>query len=163
MLVDDKIKSEILKMVPYGLYVVTCISKDGKTQNAFTGSWLSQVSFKPPLIMIGSQKDSLSTKLILESGKFLVNFVDESQSDIVKHFFKPAHSNDDKLSNHSWIVSEKTNCSILEEGLAYLECIVKESYTPGDHSVIIGEIIGAKILRQASPLQMRHTSWHYAG
>ncbi|MHA1984996.1 MAG: flavin reductase family protein [Candidatus Hodarchaeales archaeon] len=160
---DDKQKKELLKMVPYGLYVITAISKDRKTKNGFSGSWLSQVSFKPPLIMIGSQKDSLSTKLILESEKFVINFVDETQSDIVKHFFKSAHTTGDKLSEHEWKVGEKTGCPILKDGLGYFECEVREKSIPGDHAIIIGEIVNVQQLRQGPALHMRHTPWNYSG
>jgi flavin reductase (DIM6/NTAB) family NADH-FMN oxidoreductase RutF len=160
---DDKQKKELLKMIPYGLYVITAISQDEKTKNGFSGSWLSQVSFKPPLIMIGSQKDSLSTKLILESKKFVINFVDESQSEIVKHFFKSAHTTNDKLSEHEWKVGKKTGCPILKDGLGYFECEVREKLIPGDHAIIIGEIVNAEQLGQGSALHMRHTPWNYNG
>ncbi|MFW9927881.1 MAG: flavin reductase family protein [Candidatus Thorarchaeota archaeon] len=159
---DNKIKAKILKYIPYGLYVVTSISSDQLMKNAFSASWLTQISFKPPLLALASQEDSLSTKLILDSKKFVVNFVDESQSDIIKYFFTPAHKKD-KISDHHWSFGKHTGCPILDEGLAYLECLVRDSIALGDHTLIIGEIIDAVSLREGEPLHIRHTPWSYSG
>ena len=152
---DEKAKKNILKMIPYGLYVITTKG------NAFSASWLSQCSFKPPLVMVGSQRESNSTKMILETKRFAINFVDKSQADIVKHFFKPAHLVGDKLSGYELMISN--NIPILKVSLAYLECEVRDRLTIGDHTVIIAEIVSATQLREGEPLHLRDTNWSYSG
>ncbi len=43
-------------MIPYGLYVLA--SRDGDNYGAGTINWVTQTSFKPPLVAMGVKKDS---------------------------------------------------------------------------------------------------------
>jgi flavin reductase (DIM6/NTAB) family NADH-FMN oxidoreductase RutF len=47
--VDSQIKKQTLRLLNYGLYVVTAADKDGVAAGSV--NWLSQVSFQPPLVM----------------------------------------------------------------------------------------------------------------
>ena len=49
-------KKTTLLMIPYGLYVLA--AKDGETVNAGTINWVTQTSFKPPLVAMGVKTDS---------------------------------------------------------------------------------------------------------
>jgi flavin reductase (DIM6/NTAB) family NADH-FMN oxidoreductase RutF len=53
---DEETKREVLRMIHYGLYVITV--KDNQDIAAGTINWLSQASFKPPLVMVGIKADS---------------------------------------------------------------------------------------------------------
>jgi len=44
-------------MIPYGLYVITLENKDGRI-SAGTVNWVTQASFKPPLVSVGVKADS---------------------------------------------------------------------------------------------------------
>ena len=44
-------------MIPYGLYVMTAKDKDGRILDA-TVNWITQASFKPPLVAVGVKADS---------------------------------------------------------------------------------------------------------
>ena len=153
-------RKKILNQIPYGLYIIT--SRSGNESNAFSGSWLSQSSFKPPMIMIASQKDSKSTKLMLKSGFFAVNFVDKSQSAMIKFFFKPAHKVE-KLKEYKSNPSKISGCPIFEEVLAYLDCKIVHKFIHGDHTVIVGEIVDAEVFREGKSLLISDTKWSYSG
>jgi flavin reductase (DIM6/NTAB) family NADH-FMN oxidoreductase RutF len=53
---DEKAKKHALRMIPYGLYVLTARTPDGV--NAATVSWLSQASFDPPRVVAALRNDS---------------------------------------------------------------------------------------------------------
>ena len=53
---DQDAKKTALRMIPYGMYVLT--SKDGKDVSAATVNWLTQTSFAPPLVAMGVKGDS---------------------------------------------------------------------------------------------------------
>lgn len=163
---DEHQKRTILRMIPYGLYVVTSKSNENNNSCAFTASLLSQASFKPPLIVMASQADSMSTNVILKNRKFAINFVDKNQQELVKFFFKPTHIIGDKLgdeSHYEWFSAPRTGSPILKNALAYLECELRKELILGDHTILVGEIINAVILREGEPLLMSDTKWHYAG
>ena len=45
---DEQAKKTSLRMIPYGLYVLTAEAKDGSVAAA-TVNWVTQASFQPPL------------------------------------------------------------------------------------------------------------------
>ena len=58
---------------------------------------------------------------------------------------------------------KKTSTPILDAAVAYLECEVKHIFDIGDHSVVVGEVVGAEVLKEDLPLVMGDTPWHYGG
>ena len=53
---DDNSKKTALRMIPYGLYVMTVEDEDGRISVA-TVNWVTQASFKPPLLAVGVKAD----------------------------------------------------------------------------------------------------------
>ena len=47
-MMDEGAKKTALRMIPYGLYVLTAEDKD-QNISAATVNWVTQASFKPPL------------------------------------------------------------------------------------------------------------------
>lgn len=137
--------------------------KHGAQLNAFTGSWMTQVSFTPPLIALGVKKDAGSLEMIKATNAFTVNFLAKDQKALAEHFIKPASKVGDKLSTIRHRIG-KTGAPILEEGAGYLECEVREiAGADGDHAVVIAEVVEAAILRDEPPLTILDTGWHYGG
>src|SRR5262249_55862205 len=54
---DPNAKKTALRMIPYGLYVLTAANKEGKVAAA-TVNWVTQASFEPPLVVVGVKADS---------------------------------------------------------------------------------------------------------
>ena len=45
----------------------------------------------------------------------------------------------------------------------YRECAVKAIQEGGDHSVVIGEVLEAELIKDDPTLIMSDTPWHYGG
>jgi flavin reductase (DIM6/NTAB) family NADH-FMN oxidoreductase RutF len=56
---DEAAKKTSLRMIPYGLFVLTTKAGNGQDVSAATINWVTQTSFKPPLVAIGVKADSL--------------------------------------------------------------------------------------------------------
>src|SRR2546427_3655897 len=69
---DPNAKKTTLRMIPYGLYVLTAANKAGQVAAA-TVNWVTQASFEPPLVAIGVKADSHAHALIKESKAFALN------------------------------------------------------------------------------------------
>ncbi|MYE20941.1 MAG: diguanylate cyclase, partial [Synechococcus sp. SB0662_bin_45] len=53
---DVAAKMALLKTIPHGLFI--CGVAEGGVVNGFTASWVTQGSFKPPLVVMGVRSDS---------------------------------------------------------------------------------------------------------
>ncbi|MCZ6899185.1 MAG: flavin reductase family protein, partial [Bacteroidetes bacterium] len=93
---DENAKKYALRMIPYGLYILTAESENDIV--ASTINWVTQTSFQPPMIAIGVKVDSNSYKLIQEVRKFALNMLGKGQADLAYAFFKPAVKEDGKIS-----------------------------------------------------------------
>jgi flavin reductase (DIM6/NTAB) family NADH-FMN oxidoreductase RutF len=158
---DEEIKREVLRMIHYGLYVLT-VKKDEQIA-AGTINWLSQASFKPPLVMVGVKVDSHIHDLIEKARVFAVNILGEDQKEVAARFFKPTNIERGKLNGMDYVLGE-TGCPLLVETPASFECRVVEIVKRGDHSVVIGEVVAAQLRKKGTePLLMRKTGWFYGG
>jgi len=87
-MVEDQIRSEVLKTIPYGFYITGVIGADGEA-NGFTTCWVSQVSFEPQQVILAVKKDQHTHDLIESGGVFSLNFLDTSQEDLARKFTQP--------------------------------------------------------------------------
>lgn len=157
---DAEAKKKALRSIVHGVYVIG--AKDGDKLNAFTATWITQISFAPPLVAVAVRKDSISYAMIENSKVFTINFLASGQKELAQHFLKPAHLGGDKLSGirHS---AGATGAPLLEDAPAYVECRVREIHPAGDHSIVVGEVVEAGVRRETEPLTLKETGWHYGG
>ncbi len=157
---DREIRKKVLRKIPYGLYIIGV--KSGEEVNAFTGSWLSQVSMNPPLVALGVDKKSKSFAMMQESKVFSVSFLTKGQKEIAEHFVKPAHRVGNKLGEIPFTLG-RTGTPVLDHSPYYLECEIREIAEGGDHAVVIGEVVEVVLREECEPLIMSDTPWHYGG
>ena len=157
---DPEAKKKALRKIVDGVYVVG-VKQDEKL-NAFTATWITQVSFKPPLVVVGVSKEALSYRIIEASRVFVINFLGTDQKMLAQHFLKPAHLGVDKLAGVRYRLG-RVGAPILEEAIAFVECEVRDIHPGGDHAVVIGEVVEAGVHRDVDALSLKETGWHYGG
>ncbi len=140
---DEQAKKTALRMIPYGLYVLTAADDKGNAAAA-TVNWVTQSSFKPPLVVVGVKRDSGAHEVIKETRAFALNVLGKDQQGMAFAFFKPAELDGRKISGEPFFTAE-TGAPLLESASAWLECRVVEWVERGDHTVCIGEVIGAGV------------------
>lgn len=154
-------KKTVLRKLPHGVYIIGV--KDGAHINAFTGTWLTQVSFTPPLVALGVKKDAHSYPMITEGRVFSVNLLGKQQKPIAEHFVKPAAAGTDKFAGIKYRLGA-TGAPILEDAIGFIECKVTEiANQHGDHAIVIGEVIEAGVHTDGPALTLLDTGWHYGG
>lgn len=157
---DQEAKKQALRRVPYGLYVVGVV--DGDYMTGFTATWFSQCSFEPPLVVVSVRADSKSNPVIKSGKVFTVNFLDQTQAEIAKQFFKSPERVGDKLGDVAIRIG-LTGAPVLVDALAFLECHVVEVVERGDHHLVIGEVVEAGVCREGEVLALADTNWSYGG
>src|SRR3990172_4544011 len=85
---DEQAKKTALRMIPYGLYVLG--TKDGDRVTASTINWLTQVSFKPPLIAMGIKTDTEGFQHLKNAGDFALSILGAGQKDMAFAFVQHA-------------------------------------------------------------------------
>ncbi|GBD08734.1 FMN reductase (NADH) NtaB [Candidatus Thermoflexus japonica] len=117
----------------------------GLTATAFTS-----VSMNPPLVLVCIQNDSRSEALLRKGRCFAVNFLSEDQAELSERFAGriPMADRFEGLVYRAAV----TGAPILENALAYLDCIVAGGYWGGDHTIYLGLVEDAGVLREGSPL-----------
>ncbi len=86
---DEAAKKTALRMIPYGMFVLSTKESGGQGANAATINWATQTSFQPPLIAVGVKADSGVHQQIKDTGVFAINVIGKDQKDIAFTFFKP--------------------------------------------------------------------------
>ena len=140
---DEQDKKTALRMIPYGIYVMTAQGKDNSLAGA-TVNWVTQTSFAPPLLALGVKPDSGVYHAARESGHFEPNILGKDQQAAGFVFFKPAQFENDKLSDEAirWAAN---GAPIIESAPAALECRMVQVVEVGDHNVIVAEVTGAHV------------------
>jgi len=157
---DAAAKKSALRGITYGLYIIG--TKDESGPNGFTGNWLTQTSFDPPLVALAAKAGTRSQQQIASSGVFSVNILESGQKDMAVAFFKPLEPEGNKLAGYEFYTAE-TGCPIFKDALRYFECKVVERVEQGDHYIYIGEVINAGVHREGEPMTLKETGFYYGG
>ena len=85
---DKDAKKTALRMIPYGLYVLTGETDDGRIAAA-TVNWVTQTAFEPPLVAVGVKADSGAHQIIKEANTFALNVLGQGQQAVAYAFSSP--------------------------------------------------------------------------
>jgi flavin reductase (DIM6/NTAB) family NADH-FMN oxidoreductase RutF len=150
-----------LRSFSNGIYILT--SRSGERYGAGTVSWVSQASFKPPLIMAAVRMDSNAFKCLAESRVAAIHVLGTGQEELAQRFFRPTVATS-KAINGEAFAHRTTSAPILESAPAHVECSVKQIVEAGgDHAIVIMEVVDADFHEKFQPLTMRDSPWEYGG
>lgn len=142
----------------YGIYVLTARIDD--TINGMIASWVTQVSYEPPLILVAVHPNRYSHKLIEKSQAFVLHVLDRSQKEMLSRFKGP--DPEKKFSGIDWETGQ-TGAPILKNCMAFFELKVKERYDPGNHTLFVGEVINSGTALSGTPLCTLEYNGMYVG
>ena len=153
-------KKTTLLMIPYGLYVLG--AKSGDEMSAGTVNWVTQTSFKPPLVAMGVKKDSRLYDILKSSGTFALSFLASGQKDIAFAFFRPTQTDGGKVNGHDFETAT-TGAQIISAAAAWVEGRVVGEIAVGDHACVVGEVTNASVNRESDILTLAECGVKYGG
>ncbi len=161
---DPAVRKTVLRMIPYGLYVLTV---DGDEVAAGTVNWLSQMSFDPPLLAIGVKRDTRSFANLQAGGRPAISFLGAGQGELAFAFFGDAPIEDSEfLTKNRRVPFERTPSGgiVLTEAPAWADLQVRETVAIGDHAVIVAEVtdVGQRV-DAPEILTLRELGLNYGG
>lgn len=141
-------KKAVLRMIPYGIYVLTADDAKGNIAAA-TVNWVTQSAFAPPLVVVGVKSDSGTYKTVKAAQAFALNMLGKEQKNLAFTFFRPADVSDGKISGQAFRKGE-TGAPILVDAPGAVECRVTAVIEQGDHHIVVGEVVEAHLNRAVS-------------
>jgi flavin reductase (DIM6/NTAB) family NADH-FMN oxidoreductase RutF len=142
---DADAKKTTLRMIPYGIYILT--ADDGKgSVGAATVNWVTQGSFNPPLVVVAVKADSGAHTVVKGTGKFTLNMLGKDHKGLAFTFFKPAKVEDGKLSGQAFHAGAN-GAPILDAALGAVECEVRNIIELGDHHIVVAEVTDAHLMK----------------
>ncbi len=158
---NEDAKKTALRMIPYGMYVLT--TKSGDEVGAATVNWVTQTSFSPPLIAVGVKADSSAHQHIKDTGHFAINVISDEQINLAFTFFKSNPREGDSIGGEKFEPGPETGCPLLLSSPAWWECKLTGEVAQGDHTLFVGEVLEAGVREEKPAILMRDHNLNYGG
>jgi flavin reductase (DIM6/NTAB) family NADH-FMN oxidoreductase RutF len=129
-----------------GVTIVTAQTAAGPV--GFTCQSFTSLSLEPPLVTFNPSVTSTSWPKIRETGSFCVNVLGTEQQELSRTF---ARSGADKFAGVEHRPTERGN-PILDAALAWIDCTLHAEHDGGDHTIVVGEVLGMHAQEDAEPL-----------
>ena len=140
---NEDAKKTALRMIPYGIYVLTSEGADGSVAAA-TVNWVTQTAFAPPLVVVGVKTDSGAHAIIKDKGVFALNMLGKGQQGQAFTFFKSLEREGDSIGGEPFTLSP-AGAPVLDNAPAWVECKLVDTVERADHSIFIGEVTEAGV------------------
>ena len=136
----------ILSKFSYGLYVLSVEAEDWPM--AMVVSWVSQISFDPPLIMVAVRKNRYAHELIKKQKAFSLSVMAPDDIQAMSSFKNPDARA--RLAGLK-VTKGETGAPIIDFGLGSIECRLEDTFTKGDHTAFIARITKGELTRDEKP------------
>lgn len=136
-------------LCPTPVVLVSCAAKENpEIRDMVTVAWAGTINSEPPMVSVSLRKERYSHDLILNSGEFVVNLVDEDMCHAVD--FCGVRSGRDldkaKETGMNYCPAEGLITAPAVDGApASLSCKVRQVLELGSHDMFLGEIVGVRV------------------
>jgi flavin reductase (DIM6/NTAB) family NADH-FMN oxidoreductase RutF len=123
-----------------GILVVST-SLDG-VPHSMTVSAFTSVSLDPLLVLFCAEKIARFHEAVLAAGQWAVSVLDEDSEKVSRWLATRGRPLENQLDQIPWHPGPRTGAPILDNALSSLECRTTAVHDGGDHSIVVGEVIG---------------------
>lgn len=114
--------------------------------SGMTATAFMSVSLDPPLVMVSLRNSSRMDDLLDDQPLWAVSVLSESQSHIAGRFAMKGRLSDRLLfQDIPYVRGEHTGAPLVGGALATLECRTENTVVAGDHTLVIGRVLGAAL------------------
>ncbi|WEK42229.1 MAG: flavin reductase family protein [Candidatus Sphingomonas colombiensis] len=129
-----------MRYLASGVAVITSSDAAGK-RFGMAATSVTSLSMDPPSLLVCINKSSSILATLLESRRFTVNMLAESQRDILE-CFGGSRLADKRFSFGDWRDCEG-GAPYLSDALAWVDCRLDDRWTYGTHLIIVGRALMA--------------------
>jgi ferric-chelate reductase [NAD(P)H] len=153
---------KVFTQISYGLYIVTSCH-NGRLNGQIVNTIL-QVTSEPPRVAVIINKNNLTHEFISASKVFGASVLEASTPmTFIGLFGFKSGRNEDKLSKVEYIQGSTGAPLVTQHGLSVLEARVIDEVDVGTHTLFVGDVIAAEVLRSGEPLTYAYYHTHLKG
>ena len=137
------------RQLSYGVYVVS--TWDNGRPTGCTANSAMQITSEPATIAVSINHDNYTNKCIQESGRFAISILGENSapSTIGVFGFKSGRDNN-KFDEVEMAV--KGYMPVIADACAYITCEVVDKMETSTHTVFLGKVLDADMLKEDAPM-----------
>ena len=136
-MVDENRFRDVMSRLVTGVALVTC-RLDGSV-HGLTVNAVSSVSLNPPLVLVCLDRRGNSHDPVIAAGAFAVSVLASHQEEMAHRFARGTHR--ERFAGVKFRDSS-SGSPVLPDALAWLDCRVQAVHPAGDHSIVVGEVLG---------------------
>jgi len=153
---------QVFTQISYGLYIVT--SHLGGRLNGQIVNTVLQVTSEPPRVAVIINKNNLTHEFISQSKVFGASVLDTTTPmTFIGLFGFKSGRNEDKLAKAGHMVGSTGVPLVTDHCLSVLEARVIDEVDVGTHTLFVGDVLGAEVLRGGEPLTYAYYHSHLKG
>jgi len=130
---------QLLGRFATGVTILTVVAPDGRPIG-MTANSLSSVSLRPPLISLCIDREAEMHDVIIQAEQFVVNVLASPQETLARRF---AEKHVDRFDGVGYHLSPD-GLILLDGALAHIECNRHAQYQAGDHTIVVGRVLGGE-------------------
>ncbi len=147
MQVEQDMIGAAISRIPSGCSILAAAHDDRRS--GVLVSWVQQVAFDPPSIIVSLKRSRPIIELVDASQKFLLNVIGDHSTSTLEHFAKGFSVEEDAFEG---LAFRTTGFGpIIESCIAHLKCEIRQKIPVGDHELYVAEITGAGVVDDAKP------------
>lgn len=127
-----------------GVTVVTTVLPGGE-KHAMTCNSFTSVSLDPVLVLFCAEKIARFHDAVLETGTWAVSVLSTDHERASRHFARRGRELRQQFADIPTVPGVLTGAPVLEGALAALECRTVSTTDAGDHTVVMGEVLGTAL------------------
>jgi flavin reductase (DIM6/NTAB) family NADH-FMN oxidoreductase RutF len=143
---------ETVGLFASGVTVVTTATDDGEV-HGMTANAFCSLSLDPLLVLVCVDNGSGMRRLAPMAQRFAITVLADGQQEVGRWFAtRDRPRGHEQFDAHDWVRAPATGSPVLRGALAYLECTLADSHAGGDHTILVGEVVGIGRLGGTAPL-----------
>ena len=137
------------RSLSYGVYIISTL--DGERPTGCVANSAMQITSSPATIAVSINHDNYTNECIKKSGKFGLSIMTE-QSDpgLIGTFGFQSGKDVNKFDGVDALVKE--GISVISDACGYIVCKVIDQMETATHTVFLGEVIDADVLKKEEPM-----------
>ena len=139
-----------LDKIVHGVAIITtCVN--GKPYG-MAAAWVTRASNEPYLVSVSVWKENLTHEKIQKSGVYAINILDESKKHLAIHFGRHPGRDVNKFEQIVYRKGKSGSPILYMDAVAYVDCQVIKAIEAGDHTILLGQVLQAEIMRPHHPM-----------
>jgi flavin reductase (DIM6/NTAB) family NADH-FMN oxidoreductase RutF len=135
--IDPSQFRQLLGRFATGVTILTTTAPEGQPLG-MTATSLASVSLHPPLISVCVDREAEMHDIILEATEFVVNVLASPQEALARRF---SDQHEDRFDGIGYHLSPE-GLILLDAVLAHVVCERHATYAAGDHTIVLGRVVG---------------------